>query len=114
MTEPLRYVTNENGEPVAVLLDLNEYRRLQNQSDTDPDLLAGLSLAELQALSESVLVHTAQERLNDLLARHNEQKLSDEELAELDRLLEQVDQLSILKTRAKLTLDQQKTQIAAS
>jgi PHD/YefM family antitoxin component YafN of YafNO toxin-antitoxin module len=114
MTEPLRYVTNEDGQPVAVLLDLDEYRRLQNQPAPDPDLLTGLSSAELQALSESTLAPAQQDRLNELLARNNQQQLSAEETAELDRLLDQVDQLTILKTRARLTLSQQKDQSAAT
>ena len=113
MTEPLRYVTDEDGQPVAVLLDLDEYRRLQNQSAPDSDLLTGLSSAELQALSESILAPALQGQLNDLLARNTDQHLSTEEAAELDRLLDQVDQLTILKTRAKLTLSQQEDQIAA-
>jgi PHD/YefM family antitoxin component YafN of YafNO toxin-antitoxin module len=113
MTEPLRYVTNEDGQPVAVLLDLDEYRRLQNQPAPDPDLLTGLSSAELQALSESILAPAQQDRLNELLARNNQQQLSAEETAELDRLLDQADQLTILKTRARLTLSQLKDQTVA-
>lgn len=107
MVERLSYVTNEQGERVGVLLDLAEYQRLTAQLAFDPDLLSGLSRAELEALAESTLAPTAQVRLDDLLTRHTEGQLSAEETAELDHLLEQVDQLNILKTRAKYTLNQQ-------
>jgi len=113
MAEKLQYITNEQGEPVGVVLDLGEYHRLIDQSAVDPELLVNMSQAELQALAESKLAPAAQARLDDLLARHHETQLSDEEIAELDRLLEQVDQLNILKSRAKYTLHQQATLAAA-
>ena len=43
-------------------------------------------------------------RLNDLLARNTDDTLMVEEKATLDRLLAQVDQLNIIKTRARYTL----------
>lgn len=104
MSEALRYVTNEQGERIAVLLDLEVYRKLASQDVSDPDLLNGLSEAELQALAKSNLAPTAQTRLDDLLSRNAEGQLSSEETTELDQLLEQVDQLNILKTRARYTL----------
>jgi hypothetical protein len=104
MSEALRYVTNEQGERVAVLLDLEIYRKLTSQDISDPDLLNGLSEAELQALAESDLAPAAQAQLEDLLSRNAEGQLSSEETTELDQLLEQVDQLNILKTRARYTL----------
>jgi hypothetical protein len=100
MSEKLRYVTDEQGQRVGVLLDLEEYSQITSQSSADPDLLVGLSEAELQALAESALAPSAQARLEDLLTRNVEAKFSPEEGAELDRLLEQVDQLNVLKTRA--------------
>lgn len=114
MTEKLQYVVNEQGEQVGVLLDLAVYRRLTGQTTSDPDLLSDLSQAELQALAESMLAPDAQTRLNDLLARSQDNQLTKEEEAELDHLLEQVDQLTILKTRAKYTLNQQQTLAAAA
>ena len=105
MSEPLRYITNEQGERVGVLLDVDEYHRLASLSVIDSDLLVGLSQAELQALAQSALAPGDQARLDDLLARHAETQLSPEELAELDRFLEQIDHLNILKTRARYTLN---------
>ena len=115
MIEKLQYVVNEQGEQVGVLLDLAVYRRLAgHQTTSDPDLLSDLSQAELQALAESMLAPDAQTRLNDLLTRSQDNQLTKEEDAELDHLLEQVDQLTILKTRAKYTLNQQQTLAAAA
>jgi len=45
--------------------------------------------------------------LDDLLARNAETQLSPHEITQLDQLLEQVDQLNILKTRARYTLTHQ-------
>lgn len=72
----------------------------------DPDLLIGLSDGELDALSDSLLAPAAQSRLNELLVRNQDQQLTASEAAELERLLERVDQLTLLKTRAKYTLAQ--------
>jgi uncharacterized protein with von Willebrand factor type A (vWA) domain len=104
MAEKLQYITDEQGERVGVILDLAEYQRLANLPSPDLDFLVGLSQAELQALADSKLAPTAQTRLDDLLARQDESTLSLEEIAELDHLLEQVDQLNVLKTRARYTL----------
>jgi hypothetical protein len=114
MAEKLQYVVNEQGEQVGVILDLAAYRRLTRQSASDPDLLSDLSQAELHALAESMLAPDAQARLNDLLGRNQDGQLTKKENAELDHLLEQVDQLTILKTRAKYTLNQQQTLATAA
>ena len=73
----------------------------------EPELLVGVSDGELEALAESLLVPSAQARLDDLLARNTDSQLSGMEQAELDRLLERVDQLTVLKTRARYTLQHQ-------
>jgi hypothetical protein len=104
MTEKWRYITDEQGQPVGVLLDFEEYQRLRHQAMTDPEMLMGLSFAELQALAESMLAPSAQMRLDELLARHQENLLPEEDITELDHLLEQGDHLNILKTRARYTL----------
>lgn len=104
MSESVQYVTNQQGERVGVLLDLQTYYQLTNASVEDAELLTGLSLDELQALAESILSPKAQAQLDDLLARNVENQLSADETATLDSLLAQVDQLNILKTRARYTL----------
>jgi hypothetical protein len=79
-----------------------------------PEMLIGLSVGELEALSESLLAPAAQARLDDLLASNAEGRLSAHETEELERLLEQVDQLTVLKTRARYTLQLQKAGTAGA
>ena len=107
MTSSRRYITNEVGDRVGVLLDLEEYQQLTRLATPDPEILMGLSEAELQALAQSALAPVEQSRLDDLLSRNADTQLSEEERAELDRLLDHVDQLTILKTRARYTLAHQ-------
>ena len=70
----------------------------------DPELLIGLSDGELEALAEGVLSPVAQIRLDELLARNADGRLSVPEQAKLDRLLHRVDHLTTVKTRARYTL----------
>jgi hypothetical protein len=114
MSEQVRYVTNEQGERVGVLLDLEAYNRLANSSASDAECLTRLSKAELQALAESILAPLAQAHLNKLLAQNAETQLSADEIAELDSLLAQVDQLTILKTRARYTLKHLETLVTVA
>jgi hypothetical protein len=81
---------------------------------TDPEMLVGLSLGELEALSESLLAPAAQARLEKLLADNAEGPISAAEAAELERLVERVDQLTVLKTRARYTLQHQKAGAAGA
>ncbi|MFP5271783.1 hypothetical protein [Coleofasciculus sp.] len=104
MSEQVRYITNEQGERVGVWLDLEAYNRLANPLALDDECLISLSQDELQALADSKLAPAAQNQLNDLLVQNAESQLSADEIANLDRLLAQVDQLTILKTRARYTL----------
>lgn len=69
----------------------------------DSEILVGLSEDELEALADSVLAPSLQGRLDELLARNGSNQLSADEQAELDGLLAQVDQLTIVKTRARYT-----------
>lgn len=72
--------------------------------NVDPEMLASLSVAELEALADGVMVPARQARLEELLAKKNDRSLVGDELRELDRLLELADQLTVLKTRARYTL----------
>ncbi|MEH1902730.1 MAG: hypothetical protein V7L04_15265 [Nostoc sp.] len=113
MSDSVQYVTNAQGEKVGVLLDLKNYQQLTNLS-VDSELLIGLNLDELQALAESSLCLKAQIQLQELLIKNSENYLSNEETETLDRLLTQVEQLNIFKTRARYTLNifQNKQQVA--
>jgi len=73
----------------------------------DSEVLIGLSNGELEALAEGILAHPIQARLNELIAQSKEGRLSSEEAVELDRLLARVDQLTLVKTRARYTLRRQ-------
>lgn len=74
-------------------------------ADLDSELLISLSLEELQALAEGLLAPTFQRQLEGLLAQGAEHPLSADEEATLDQMLLQIDQLNILKARAKYTLN---------
>jgi len=74
----------------------------------DPEVLLGLSHGELEALAEGMLAPSLQARLDDLLARSKDNRLSSDEATELDRLLNRADQLTLLKTRARYTLRHQR------
>lgn len=103
----LQYITNEQGKQVGVLLDMASYRLLVTKQTADPELLTGLTLPELQALAHSKLAPEMESQLNDLLARQRENRLSAEEEIVLDNLLSEIDNLTILKTRARYTLKAQ-------
>ena len=81
-----------------------DFRNLHARMLDDPDLLIGLSEIEPNALSKGMLAVEHQERLSALLERNREQTLTAGEAEELDRYLEQIDTLNILKARARLTV----------
>jgi hypothetical protein len=99
MSESVQYITNAQGEKVGVLLNLETYQQLTNLS-LDSELLIGLSIDELQALAESSLFPKTQTQLQELLIKNSENQFET-----LDKLLAQVDQLNIIKTRARYTLN---------
>lgn len=102
-TTPLQYITSESGQRVGVLISWQDFQQLRLQLPDDPDVLHGLSIAELQALANGMLSPEHQEKLSDLLQKNENEVLSREDAEELDQLLEQIDSLSILKARARLT-----------
>jgi len=104
MVDSVRYITNEQGERVGVLLDVELYERLVISSSVDPEYLLSLNVDELKALANYKLALADQNRLDELISRNTDAQLSSDEVAELDRLLAQADHLTILKTRARYTL----------
>tara|TARA_R110002049_G_scaffold285698_4_gene467066 strand:+ start:227765 stop:228013 length:249 start_codon:yes stop_codon:yes gene_type:complete len=70
-------------------------------------ILPSVSTAGLEALANSMLAPRSQSRLDELLRRNSEGELSKVEIDELDSLLEQVDELNLLKARAEYTLRHQ-------
>ena len=73
----------------------------------DVELLTSLSDEELEALANSTLAPASQIRIDELLSKNGENELDDSAHAELECLLARVDQLTIVKTRARYTLRQQ-------
>ncbi len=114
MSSSVRYITNEQGERVGVVLDLDDYHQLTHPSVTDSELLEGLSEAELRALAGSALAPADQAQLDNLLAQKVDSQLPEVEQAELDRLLADVDHLTLLKTRARYTLAHYSGQLKTS
>lgn len=106
----VQYVTNEKGKQVGVLLDMTTYHQLLAAAPSDPELLTDLNQEELKALAESKLALETQAQLDELLQKQEEQTLSDAENSQLENILAQIDQLTILKTRAKYTLNTAKSQ----
>ncbi|MCC5618050.1 hypothetical protein LC605_23790 [Nostoc sp. CHAB 5836] len=104
MSDSVQYVTNAEGKKVGLLLDLETYQQLTNLS-VDSELLIGLNLDELQALAASYLSPKAQIQLHELLVKNSENDLSHDETETLDRFLAEIDQLNILKTRARYSLN---------
>ena len=94
------------SETIVNKLQLLPRQKQQQFLDSleDEDLLTNVSPAELQALASLSIAPDEQAKLSDLLARNTEDQLSTEELEKLDRLLDQLDQLNILKARAQYTL----------
>ena len=78
------------------------------------ELLASVSIEELEALADGLLAPTAHIRLDELLTGQRETTLSDRDRDELDRLLQRIDHLTILKTRARYTLRRTEVEAAAS
>jgi hypothetical protein len=100
----MQYITNEAGERVGVVLDWTTYQTLTVPTTKDPDLLPDLSLPELQTLAQVSLGLDGQTELSHLLEQNRETKLSALEQERLDQLIDQIDQLNILKARALYTL----------
>jgi hypothetical protein len=104
MSETIRYITDETGQQIGVLLDLEAYRQLTNPLLSDRKCLIGLSRDELVVLANCKLSPAEQMRLDNLLEQQAESGLSETELIEIDRILAEADHLMILKARALYTL----------
>ncbi len=70
----------------------------------DPNMLVGLSRNALMALASGVLASAGQARLTNLLERNRLATLTVVEERELDTLVEEVDQMNLIKARALYTL----------
>jgi uncharacterized membrane protein YgaE (UPF0421/DUF939 family) len=102
MAEP-RFVTTPQGT-VEVIMDEKTYEALVSSNSPDPLLLRDLTLEQLKALAEGKLTTDIQAQLNGLIQKEKAGQATTEESAILDKLLQQLDQLNLLKARALYTL----------
>jgi hypothetical protein len=108
MQEP-RFLTNQQGQ-VEVVLDVATYERLVRSQSSDPKLLRDLSREQLEALAKSTLTTVEESTLHSLVEKKKAQGLTAEETKQLGVLLEQVDQLALVKARALYTLHKMQSQ----
>jgi len=66
--------------------------------------LSNMNLHELRALAEAVVAPDRQQQLKALLDKNRRGELSPEEQETLDQLLTEVDQVGLLKARARYTM----------
>ena len=81
---------------------LKGQRAEQKVEDLIP--LSGLNAQELRALAEAVVAPDRQQRLKATLERNRRSDLSPQEQRELGNLLAEVDQVALLKARARYTI----------
>jgi hypothetical protein len=86
MVDSIRYVTDNAGRPVGVLLDLEAYHQLANPLLSDRKCLVGLSREELLVLANCKISPAEQARLDALLAKNTEAQLSSTETDEVLRI----------------------------
>lgn len=74
------------------------------------DVLYGLTEEELHALADTMIASDKQQRLTQLLHKNNSGTIKKYEIEELDALLVECQQISLLKAKALLTLRQRGVQ----
>jgi pyruvate-formate lyase-activating enzyme len=67
--------------------------------------LSNMNLQELRALAEAIMAPDRQQQLAALLDKNRNGELSPEEQDSLDELLAEVDQVALLKARARYTMN---------
>jgi len=99
-------------ELVATLLSEagSSFPKMSRRKTNGPalEMLSGMSLGELQTLAQAILAPARQRRLRLLVRKTKATALSEKENKELDKILEEIDRLALLKARAQYTLLQSK------
>lgn len=72
--------------------------------ETDVSPLQGMTESELRALADAVVSPERQKRVKTLLDSQRARALSPGEQADLDALMDEIDQVALLKARALYTL----------
>ena len=99
-----RFLTDDQGQAVEVVLDMDTYERLLLSQSSDPRLLRDFSREQLEALAKSTLTTAEESDLYGLIEKKKGEGLSADETAKLQGLLDQIDQLALIKARALYTL----------
>ncbi|MCP4942731.1 MAG: hypothetical protein GY924_12220 [Planctomycetaceae bacterium] len=108
-TEVLQAAQNlplDNQVKLIEILLRNLRSLLRGKKSTSSDLLplTDMSREELRVLANSVLAPSRQKKLQALLEKNRNGTLSTDEEMSLDQLLEEADQVALLKARAQYTL----------
>ena len=90
----------------ALLGNIKSSMRDSDRPSSEPELspLDGMSQHELMALADAVVAPQRQTQMRSLLDTNREQMLSPDEETEIDSLLDEIDQVALLKARAQYTL----------
>jgi hypothetical protein len=101
-----RLPPDAQAELAATLLrNLKPRSRAKKQAQTTGlEPLRGMSVAELSVLAEAVIAPGQQQTLHELLEMNRSGALTPDDETMLDDLLAQVDQVGLLKARARYTL----------
>lgn len=102
-----RLPPDAQAELAATLLrNLKPRSKAKKQTQaTGLEPLRGMSVAELNVLAEAVIAPGQQQTLHELLIKNRSGALTPDQETVLDELLAQVDQVGLLKARARYTLD---------
>jgi hypothetical protein len=93
-------------EMAEVLLRNSRFASQSRPTESGGELvpLSNMNLHELRALAEAVVAPDRQQRLKALLDKNRRGELTPEEQAILDEMLTEVDQVALLKARARYTM----------
>lgn len=87
---------------------VSDVKTINGETET-LNVLSGLTDKELHALSDAMMPAEKQRRLTRLLRQNSSGKITRKETEELDALLIECQQISLLKAKAILTLQQRRS-----
>lgn len=86
----------------------SDIKRMNGETET-LDVLSGLTDKELYALADAMMPADKQRRLTRLLRKNSSETIRGNEINQLDALLVECQQISLLKARALLTLQKRES-----
>ena len=87
---------------------VSDVKKINGETET-LDVLFGLTDRELHALAEAMMPADKQQRLTRLLHKNSTATIEGQEMEQLDALLVECQQISLLKAKALLTLQKRGT-----